>query len=786
MQYFPSDFLSSLEFDKIIDLLIDNCTCQVNKEALRNFQFITDSLVLQRKLNEVDELTRAIGVNRIFFVSDFEDIKLVLPLLLKQDYVLEIEQLLNLKNIISQVDDLMNYCTEVQCVGFPLHTSRITSLPFDQNLDQAFKNIFNEDNSIREDASPELKSIFSLIRSKERELDRKFESLLQSFKAKAWLSDSAESYKNGRRVLSVMAENKRKIKGIIHDESATGKTIFIEPDGIIEINNDLFELHNEKKKELYKVFRDLCNFLSSYTDDLKNYQDLLVELDLSKAKARLAVTLNAVKPKIADRPFISLKTAFHPLLFVKNRREDKPVVPFDLVLDKNRILLLSGPNAGGKSITMKATGLIQMMFQFGLMVPAKEAELGIFQRILGDIGDHQSLEDDLSTYSSRLQNMKYFINNAKENSLVLIDEFGSGTDPKIGGAIAEAILNGLLMNKCFGVITTHYSNLKIFAYKAKNMVNGAMIFDEEGMKPTFQMRVGRPGSSFAFEIANKIGMPEKIIKSAKDRAGGNVKAIDQLLVDLQREKKELEDKIDELNSKQGTLDRLVKNYEILHKELEIRRKRLKLAMKETAINSASEQNKEMDRFIKKIAEINDEKKARAEAKKMKENLRSLQDQSKKLREDLFYAEEIDVSEIKEGSFVKMRSSETMGQVIAVKKNKVELIVGDMKMIVPLTELRPAKELIDVKTKKSINLTVTSDAKVHSKLDVRGFRKSEALLIIEDFLDKALINNLSMLEIIHGKGNGILRSIVHQKLKEYADIKKFWHPEENDGLTLIEL
>ena len=785
MKYYPSDIFESLEFDKIIEKIKLHCSCEASKGYLV-YDFFTNPDKLKHKLNQIEELKNALELNKAFSIVDFDQTEDVIPLLLKQDYVLEIEQIVNLKSMVQQMESLQNWCTEEVKELYPLHTQIILGVNFEIELKEAFNRVFNEENEIREDASPTLKSIYAQIRSKEKELDRKFAQILQSHKSKNYLTDTEESYKNGRRVLSVQAENKRKIKGIIHDESATGKTVFIEPDVIIEINNDLFELQNDKRKELYKIFRDLCNFLSSYIDDFKAYEEIFIELDLNKAKAKLAVELDAVKPKISKDLQFAVKSAFHPLLHSILLQDNKKVVPFDLTLEKNRILLLSGPNAGGKSVTMKASGLIQLMFQYGLLVPAQEAELSIFESFFGDIGDQQSLEDDLSTYSSRLKNMDYFVQNGDEKTFLVIDEFGSGTDPKIGGAIAEAVLQKMVKNRCLGVITTHYSNLKVYAYKNQGIVNGAMIFDEESMNPTFQMRIGRPGSSFAFEMAKKIGMPKSILDSARSRAGDNVKAIDQMLVDLQREKKEVEEKLKSLSDKQNNLDRLVKNYETLHRELEVRRKKLKLDLKEVAIKAANEKKKELNKFLKSLEKKKSEEKAKMASKQAKENLKNLQEDSKKLREELFYAEEIDVSSIVEGSYVRLRSSDTVGKVIRLKKKKVELEVGDLKMIVPLSELRPSKEAIEAQPKKSVNLAVNAGVKAHTKLDLRGYRKAEALLILEDFVDKALINNLNNLEVIHGKGNGTLRKIVKQKLKEYSDIKRVYHPEENDGVTYIEL
>lgn len=350
--------------------------------------------------------------------------------------------------------------------------------------------------------------------------------------------DTLESLRNGRRVLTVAVEHKRKIPGIIHDESATGKTVYIEPEKVISINHEVYNLYAERRHEIYKILRALCAFIRPYADALLVVQHTLVKLDTIRAKAKFAYRFNAKKPYLNSKSAFGLKTAFNPVLVVKNEATSSPVIPFDLELfGNNRILVLSGPNAGGKSVALKSVGLLQLMLQSGMLVTADEnSKMGIFTKIFVDIGDQQSLEDDLSTYSSHLRNMRITTEEADPHTLILIDEFGSGTDPKIGGAIAEAILNDLNHKKVFGVITTHYSNLKYFAFKAHGLVNGSMEFDKNHLIPTFRMHIGKPGSSFAFEIAEKTGLDARIVSYAQHKTGKNEKAIDEMLITLMSEK----------------------------------------------------------------------------------------------------------------------------------------------------------------------------------------------------------------------------------------------------------
>ncbi|RZW38351.1 MAG: endonuclease MutS2, partial [Flavobacteriaceae bacterium] len=350
-----------------------------------------------------------------------------------------------------------------------------SQIEINEALLQKFDRIFTDDGKIKPTASPELKKIFSAISSKERELEQVFKSLIAKYKKSGLLNDSIESYKNSRRVLTVNAENKRKVKGIIHDESGTGKTVFIEPDEVMGINNDLFELEASKRHEVYKILKSLSNDLRPYLDDFLLWQRILVRYDVIRSKALFSKSYNGIKPKIVENGEIEVKEGYHPLLFILNEEQGKKTVPFSLKLNnENRILVISGPNAGGKSVTLKALGLNQLMLQAGILIPVNEdSSFKIFSKVMIDIGDQQSLEGDLSTYSSRLIHMKNFIDKADQKSLVLMDEFGSGSDPKMGGAIAEAVLHKLVAKKCNSLITTHYSNIKNYAYKSKHIVNGA-------------------------------------------------------------------------------------------------------------------------------------------------------------------------------------------------------------------------------------------------------------------------------------------------------------------------
>ena len=513
MQLLPRDLFEKLEFDKVLELLERECLGELGRAAVRCLQPISRLGSIEKRLEEASEFKRTIEQNDRFPIAVYSDVSEELKMLEVEGYVLPEDGLRNINIQLRSIRDIFHFFYTSRRETYSTLYSIIRKTSFEEGLIEAIEKVIDEDGNIRPDASPELLKIRKQIASKQKELERQFRTIINEYKAKGWLSDNVESFRNGRRVLSVPSEHKRKIRGIIHDESTTGKTAFIEPEAIIDINNDIFDLETDERREVYRILKELSAQLRPYVPQMRVYQDIVVRYDVIQAKARLAMQMDAYQPKLVDKPHFGIIKGRHPLLYLKNKKLGRPTVPFDFQLfGGNRILMLSGPNAGGKSITLKSVGLMQLMLQSGLLIPVMDgSEVGIFQQLFADIGDQQSIEDDLSTYSSRLENMRNFLEKAGPETLVLIDEFGSGTDPKIGGAIAEAILKELNERKVFGVITTHYSNLKIYAFKARGIVNGSMYFDKESLSPTYELQVGRPGSSYAFEIAQKSGLNKKVL-----------------------------------------------------------------------------------------------------------------------------------------------------------------------------------------------------------------------------------------------------------------------------------
>ena len=813
MQLEPKDLFEKLEFDKILTLLESECLGELGKEVARQLPVHTDVGTILRELNEAWECRLGHEQGDGLPLAVYEDLAEDLKYLNIEDYVLPEDGWQRILAVLRTTGRVFDYFTTERKEAFPHLYDIIRPIDFDPELPKAIDRVFDEEGNVRPDASPGLGRIRRMIVSKQREVDRVFRSLIQGFRERGWLTDNVESIRNGRRVLSVPSEHKRKIRGIIHDESATGRTAFIEPEKVIEINNDVFDLQQEERREIWRILKELSATFRPYREDVQSFLELLVRLDVVYAKARLAGQMNGGIPRVREvrkpvpasrrdedrevrgRAHLGIQMGKHPLLILKNKKEGKEVVPFDLTLfGQNRIVVLSGPNAGGKSILMKSVGLIQIMFQAGMLVPVDDiSEMGVFEKIMADIGDQQSIEDDLSTYSSRLRNMRIFLENADEKTLVLIDEFGSGTDPKMGGAIAEAILKELNERRVFGVITTHYSNLKLFAFRTRGIVNGSMLFDKEELSPTYMFKVGRPGSSYAFEIAEKSGLPKRILGYARKRSGKNEVAVDTLLIDLQREKKEVEDKLAAMTEREKKLQRLIKNYEQLQLDLEYRRKKFKLESKAIDLQQTARENKELQKLVREIRETQNLEKAKELAVQVREERKELETEISQLNEEVYEVprprfKAAKAGEIAVGDFVKMRNGNATGKVESVDRKKAIVQMGQMRMTVKLRDLEHAREPLETKPTKSVKTdTFSQNAAFETKLDIRGMKMEDAVRVVQDYLDRAMMTSAAKLEIVHGKGTGVLRKVVRDKLREYQ-VSNWFHPpgkEGGDGVTVIE-
>jgi DNA mismatch repair protein MutS2 len=795
MQLLPEDTLEKLEFTKIAALVEGDCQGERGRQLATSLRPSASFADIERQLDRVAEFRRGREEQKMFTIGAYEEVDEELRSLRIPGYVLVQSGLAKLNVLLRQAKLVFEYFQSgPRQDAFPSLFTLLHGIGYEVELSSAIEAVIDVEGNIRSDASEELARIRRLTASKQREVEKAFRSVIEKYRRAGYLTDTVESFRNGRRVLSVPSEYKRQIRGIIHDESATGKTAYIEPDEVISINNDIFDLLQEERREIHRILQQLSDRLRPHVESIQSYYELLGQLDLVQAKAALARWMRAARPKLHDRPGILIHGGRHPLLYLKNKRLNKETIPFNLTLrGKSRILMLSGPNAGGKSIAMKAVGLLQLMVQSGLLVPVDEdSEFGIFGSVFTDIGDQQSIEDDLSTYSGRLKNAREFLRAADECSLVLIDEFGSGTDPASGGAIAEGVLDGLNYRKVHGVITTHYSNLKIYAYQTSGIVNGGMHFDKDTLSPTYELNVGRPGSSYAFEIAQKSGLSRRVLDYARKRAGKNERAVDQLLVDLQREKQEAEERLERLKEKQKTLDALTRTYEELHRDIEVRRKRLKLEAKEQSLAETAKYNKEMERLVRELREEKKIEQAKETAKNLRKERDKISEQVTDLRESIYYQPKHGKGKKKSfapGDHVKLRTGTTAGVIETIDRKRATLIVNDLRMTVPLRDLEHTADPLVIRDQRSVSNNVAAVASFSNKLDVRGMRYEEVLKTTQAFVDQALLSNASQLRIVHGKGSGALRRAVRQTLNEYNhDFELSTPPREQggEGVTIVDL
>ncbi len=796
MIFEPKDVFRKLEFDKILDLLEKEALTPLAAEELRALHPGTDFHAIDLALRETREFKLALEKNDRFPLAAFADVRPDLRMLDIDGYTLQAESFQGILRILLVVRDLFKFFAGgAKKEIYPKLYDILRPLSFDEGLIKAITQVFDEKGDIRPDASPDLQRIRREMQQKVRELDGRFRQIIQEYRTKGWLSDSAESFRNNRRVLSVPAEHKRKIRGIMHDESDTGRTAFIEPEGVIEINNDIFDLENEEKREIFRILRVLSDTIRPYTPTIRSYLDMLVRFDIVHAKAKIALSMRAGMPILKEKPQFAIRKAYHPLLYLKNKAIGRKTIPFDLKLTpEDHILILSGPNAGGKSITMKSVGLLQLMVQSGLLIPVHElSEFGIFKQLFADIGDQQSLDDDLSTYSSRLQNARIFLEKATPQTLVLIDEMGSGTDPKPGGAIAEAVLRGLHRKGVFAVVTTHYSNLKVFAFRNQGLLNGNMHFDKDTLSPTYELKVGRPGSSYAFEIAEKSGLTKDVIGYARNRSGSET-AVDDILIELQREKQELEEKLRSVYEKEQSLERLIKTYDGMHTDMEVKRKRLKLEQKEFELRQSANTSREVDQLIRELKGAKNLERAQQVSTELRQQRTEKAQQVDAINAEVVKLEEKTIPNVAgkplgAGDFVRLRSGGATGYIEAIEGQKAFVVMGGLRINVHLRDLLPAAEPIK-QTSSITNTDLQHAASFDAKLDLRGMSREETLRVLEKFVDNALMSNASSLRILHGKGDGILRKVVRQKLREYGgNISNIYHPEADaggEGVTIVEL
>ena len=688
MRIYPEDSISRFEFDKIRTHLEALCRSTPAKEKAKLLLPDTqlDRVLLQ--LNRTKELTDIQRTGSYFPASSFPDISREISLLSVSGSTLQEKQFLNIRDTSDTVNTLIKYLHDKQSV-LPAVKSIFDVVYPTNDIINAIDKVLDNAGIVKSNASKELTDIRKHLNDARRELDKVFRAQLGRLKKLGWLADTEETIYNGRRVLSVLSEQKRSVKGLLQGSSDTGKTTFIEPIETVDLNNDVFELVTQERREIMRILRNLTSDIGKHHLLISNYQVVLAELDFTRAKALFANELGGNLPLVIKHSAIKLIDARHPVLVLQNKSSNKPVVPMSCILDhEQRLLIISGPNAGGKSITLKTIGLVQMMLQSGLLVPVNErSEMSIFHRIFADIGDSQSIEYELSTYSSRLTKMKYFLEFADKRTLVLIDEFGTGTDPELGGAVAEAILEELAQRKTLGVITTHYTNIKLAAERLQGVQNASMLFDDDTLQPLFRLVIGQPGSSYTYVIAEKTGLPKELINRARNMTSKDKITLDRMLQQLHKQQQNQKNLVETLDEKQKEADISKKKYDELFERLKAKTESKKATQEEQ--NKLIELGRKFQGLMKEWEAAKDKKPIIEKITKTlgAEKLKKLdkKQQLKKEKKQTLLLEKKKL-EIKVGSKVKLLNGRQTGIVEEIQNNRARVTFGNLKTLASIENL----------------------------------------------------------------------------------------------------
>ncbi|TAF33154.1 MAG: endonuclease MutS2 [Cytophagales bacterium] len=792
---YPESLEQKIGFDKIRRLIKDECRGSAARELVNQMSFSADTDLLSRQIGLTDEFMKILQDVASFPEDNFLDMNGVLNKAKPEYSFLSIEEFFDLKRSLKTIYEALRYIY-TRRVQYPLLAELCAPVALPYEIVTAIDAVIDETGGLKNNASPELQKIRAEIQSTLVFLRKRLDQILRQLKAEEWVKDDAEmTIREGRMVLPLRAEHKRHVKGIIHDTSTSGQTVFIEPQDVVELNNEIKELVNKEKREIIRILTRLTDALRPHIESLQTAYALAAELDFIRAKAAFSRKIKANTPIIQEQKGFKWFNVYHPLLFLTLQEQDKIIIPYDIELnDKQRILLISGPNAGGKSVCLKTVGLVQYMFQTGLPITAQEgSKIGVFKNLFIDIGDEQSIENDLSTYSSHLRNMKQFLFFGNKHSLCLIDEFGTGTEPQVGAAVAEAILEQINRQQCFGVITTHYSNLKTLAQHTEGIRNAAMRFDADNLEPLYELEIGRPGSSFALDIASKIGLPGPILEAARKKVGTETFSMEKLLADLDKEKHLFATQNKAIKAKESEFNDLLQTYNKLKDKLELNRKTALNNAKQEAANLLKEANRRIEEAIRGIKEAEADKHKTREIRKELDTfatdlkLEDLPKEEKAVRKTI-------EGDILVGDTVLLKEQDTMGEVLEIKGKDAVVAVGQLKTTVKLDKLlrlsaKEAKKQHKNKLKTTGLDLVQRRADFSAELDLRGARAEEAMNMVSDFIDTALLLSYPELRIIHGKGNGVLRDVVRQTLHRFKAVASISdeHPDRGGaGVSVVVL
>ena len=830
---YPNNYESKIGFDEIRRLLKGHCMSSLGQEKVDELAFSDDASVINEAMAQVREMRRMMQATEKPEMNYFFDVRESVARLRMENTHIEEDELFDLRRSLETIGIIVAFLNknngddEKPEFLYPaLHRMAEDVLTFPAII-RRIDSILDKFGKIKDSASMTLAGIRHEMEQTAGSISRTLYTILHSAQRDGLVAqDVAPTLRDGRLMIPVAPGLKRKIKGIVHDESATGKTVFIEPAEVVEANNKVRELEAAERREIVRILTVFSDELRPHVQEVLDSYHFLAQIDLVHAKAEMAEQMQAFEPEVKGAPTMDWIRAIHPLLQRSLAKQDKKVVPLDIMLVKDkRLLIISGPNAGGKSVCLKTVGLLQYMLQCGLSIPIGDrSTVGVFQNIMIDIGDEQSIADDLSTYSSHLLNMKNMMKQANNRTLLLIDEFGGGTEPTIGGAIAEAVLNQFWKKDAFGVITTHYQNLKHFAEDHPGVVNGAMLYDRHQMQALFQLSIGQPGSSFAIEIARKTGIPEEVINDASEIVGSEYIQSDKYLQDIVRDKRYWEGKRQTIHQHEKSLEGHIQRYETNLEEIERERKAILNRAKQQAEELLAEANRKIENAIREIKEAQAEKEQtrliREELQEFREqvqndNTRGLMSEeefAKKLRqmeerkarkaqrkekkgEELKAASEKLAARAKEdlhpenrplekGDSVRIKGTNSIGEIESIQGKQATVIFGGLRSKVKLEQLErtskaptpatPADKHAHLAIQTSHMTRATMEDRrqnFHQDLDVRGMRGDEAIDTVMHFIDDAILIGLSRVRILHGTGTGILRQLIRQYLNTVPNVKK---------------
>jgi DNA mismatch repair protein MutS2 len=784
---YPQNSADKLGFTDVKELIKAHCLSIMGQEMVTKIQVMSNYDLIHKFLSQANEFKNILQNDDALPINNFFDIKSLANKARIEGSFLSEEEFFQVQASLTTVFAVIAYFNEREGV-YPNLEALFEHLPIEKAIVKKIDQVIDPKGKIRHNASRDLMEITSGIAKAEQEARKKIDQIFKTATSNGWTADGSLTVRDGRICIPLLAENKRKLKGFIHDESASGQTVYMEPEEVFSLNNRIRDLEFDRRREIIKILTALTDELRPYVPLLLSYHGLLTKLDFVRAKALFAIDIEAEMPKVVNEAKLRLLNARHPLLLLSFKKEHKAVVPLNVGIDEGtRVIVVSGPNAGGKSVCMKTVGLLQMMVQAGLLIPASaDSVVGVFKQIFVDIGDDQSIESDLSTYSAHLSKMKKFVEDANGKTMILIDEFGTGTDPQFGGPIAEAVLEALNHKKVRGMVTTHYSNLKIFASHTEGIENASMLFNNTEMLPMYMLEVGKPGSSYAFEIAQKIGLPQNVLNLAKNKISSGQKKVDSLLVDLEREKKEIFDTKLKLDKQQRRVDSLIAENEELKSFLDENRRTLLKEAKQEARNIILNANRLVENTIADIKSSNADKEV---TKNLRDNL-NLELQRNTVKPEVVKPKVADNEELKPGDWVKLIDGDTTGQIIELIKDNVVIAMGELRTVVKRKRLEKVARSTVPKEVRRSSISQTSDiASFSPEIDVRGMRTEDALFAIEKLFDRALMMGFGSLKILHGKGDGILRKMIRQYLKKYDQVDRMEdeHPDRGgDGITYVYL